>query len=175
MPNEHYMIIQGLAETEFHLLLAAIDIYRQPQSSELNEKLNAIFVSYKKVHQHYADLANENDEALKRGLFIQWYSFVEPNYLTGISELNENAQEQIIKLIENKIQNNSLDNELKWMLNYYANWDWVFDRFKNHVGLSNFIANRTDDLFPLSIDRIEMEKRGQMGNYWNSLTRFKKV
>jgi hypothetical protein len=169
------MNIEELAETEFHLLLATIDIYHQPLSAELDEKLNAIFASYQKVHQQYSDWANENDEALKRGLFIQWYALTEPNYLTGIGNLNENAQEQIIGIIEKKIQNNSLDDELKWMLNYYANWGWVFERFKKYDGLSHIIANRTENLFPHAIDRNEMKKRGQMGSYWNSLTRFKKM
>jgi hypothetical protein len=81
---------------------------------------------------------------LKRGLFIQWYACTEPNYLTGIEQLDEEAEKNIINIVEEKIQNNSLDSELKWMLNYYADWDYVFDRFKNREGLAELIANRTD-------------------------------
>ena len=111
-------------------------------------------------------------EALKRGLFIQWYSKTEPNYLTGINEIDFESEYKILKIIENKIEN--LDSELKWMLNYYGNWDFAFEKKKNLKKLERFIENITDEFFPKSINRIEMAKRGQMGEYWNSLNVFKK-
>lgn len=35
-----------------------------------------VFVAYKQVHSLYADLAKNDNEALKRGLFLQWYGLV---------------------------------------------------------------------------------------------------
>jgi hypothetical protein len=164
------MTIEKLAKTETELCSIVLDLYNKEQTSELSEKLKTVFASYRQVHKHYSDLARENDEALKRGLFIQWYAITEPNYLTGIEELDQEAEENIIDLIELKIQNKSLDTELTWMLNYYANWGFVFDKFKNRKGLEEIIKNRSDGLpLGLIIDIEEMKQRGQMGLYWNSL------
>ena len=164
------MTTEQLANTEFELYSSVHELHKMEQTEKLNEKLNSVFASYKQVHKHYSDLAKEQDEALKRGLFIQWYAITEPSYLTGIEELDEEAENNIIDLVEKKIQNNTLDTELKWMLNYYTMWDYVFERFKNRKGLRQLIANRTDGLpLGLVIDKIAMKKRGQMGTYWNSL------
>lgn len=166
------MTIEKLANTETELYLIVLDLYKIEQTDELNKKIKTVFASYRQVHKHYSDLAKENDEALKRGLFIQWYDCVEPNCITGIDELDEESEENIIDLVEEKIQSNSLDAELKWMVNYYATWDFVFDKFKNRKGLGELNSHSTDG-FPLGlvIDRKKMKQRGQMGTYWNSLTR----
>jgi len=167
------MTLEELAKTENELHSTVLELYNKEQTEELNEKLNTIFASYKKVHKYYSDLAKEEDEALKRGLFIQWYALTEPSYLTGIEELDKMAENNIIDLIEEKIQNNSLDTELKWMINYYAIWGYVFDRFNNRKGLTELIANKTDSLPPkLFSNKEEMNNRGQMGKYWNSLNHF---
>ena len=86
--------------------------------------------------------------------------------------MDDQAQIKIISTLESKIQSESIDNELNWMLNYYATWDFVFARFEKFEGLKNFIQNRTDKYFPSKIDRQSMNRRGQMGQYWNSLTTF---
>src|SRR6476469_8561694 len=108
------MTIEKLANAESELCSTVLDLYKKELTEELNEQLKLVFASYRQVHKHYSDLAKENDEALKRGLFIQWYAFTEPNYLTGIEELDKESEENIIDLIEEKIQSNSLDAELKW-------------------------------------------------------------
>lgn len=166
------MTTEQLANIETELHSTVLQLYKKEQTEELNEKLKTVFATYRQVHNNYSDLAKGNDEALKRGLFIQWYAITEPKYLTGIEALNEVAEENIIDLIEEKIQNKSLDTELKWMLNYYATWDYAFDRFKNRKGLADLIENRSDGLLEgLVIDKEAMSKRGQMGAYWNSLSR----
>ena len=168
------MTVEQLAETETELYSTVLDLNEKKQTEELNEKLKTVFASYRKVHKEYSELAEVDEEALKRGLFIQWYSSTEPNYLTGIDDLDQIAEENIIDIIENKIQDNSLDEELKWMLNYYASWSYVFDRYKNKKGLNELILNKTDG-FPstLQINFETMKKRGQMGTYWTSLNHFK--
>ncbi|MBP7260608.1 MAG: hypothetical protein KBB37_04910 [Bacteroidia bacterium] len=167
------MTLEQLAKSETELYSTILDLQKKEQTEALNEKQRTVFALYRQVHRHYSYLAKEQEEALKRGLFIQWYACTEPNYLTGIEQLDEEAEKNIINIVEEKIQNNTLDSELKWMLNYYADWDYVFDRFKNREGLAELIANRTDGLpIGLVIDKAEMNKRGQMGIYWNSLNHF---
>ena len=168
------MTIEQLANAEMELHSTVLDIYSAKQSEELNERLKTVFALYRQVHISYALLAKEQDEALKRGLFIQWYSMTEPSYISGIDQLDEEAEHNIIDALEEKIQNNTLDSELNWMLNYYANWDFVFERFNNRKGLVEFISHKTDRLPPgLEIDKADMKKRGQMGDYWNSLDHFR--
>ncbi|ESU21056.1 hypothetical protein FSS13T_27370 [Flavobacterium saliperosum S13] len=165
------MEIEELTKKESELYSIVLKIYNQKES---DEKLYDIFNSYRQIHKHYANLSEIDNEALKRGLFIQWYSKTEPNYLTGIGELDEKSEFHILKILEDKIQTESLDIELKWMLNYYAIWDYTFEKLESFPNLNQFIKNRTEKYFPKVIDKLEMCKRGQMGEYWNSLIIFDK-
>ena len=94
------MTLQELAYKEDDLYGKAIDLYHQPQNDETNKQLQESFLEYKKIHQAYAELSNSDLEALKRGLFIQWYALTEPGYLTGIGDLDENAENQIIQALK---------------------------------------------------------------------------
>ena len=117
------MTLQELANKEDQLYHATLDLYRQPQSGQTDLMLQKIFIEYQKVHQVYANLSVSNIEALKRGLFIQWYAWSEPNYLTGIADLDENAENKIIEGVNELIDAGNADDEFIWMLNYYYNWD----------------------------------------------------
>ena len=166
------MTLQELANKEDALYSKVIDLYRQPQSQTTNEALRDIFHEYRKIHQAYAELSLTDNEALKRGLFIQWYALSEPNYLTGIADLDENAENKIVQVLNDRIESGNADNELIWMLNYYANWDWIFERLASFKGFNSTIVNEQSNHLPEKIDRDEMAQRGQMGKYWNSLTKF---
>ncbi len=157
------MTIEELAKKEIELYYKVIEIYK----NNLKVGLDNIYNLYKDIHWHYSVLAKYDDEALKRGLFIQWYSLTEPGYATGIGLLDEIAEIKIIDIIESKIQKNDIDSELNWMLNYYANWDFVFEKFESFPALTEFISNRMDTTF--KFNKVEMSQRGQMGEYFNSL------
>jgi hypothetical protein len=167
------MTIEQLAKIEMELYSTVLDLLKKEQTVENNKNLEVVYASYKLVHRKYSDLAKEQVEALKRGLFIQWIVQTEPSFLTGIGDIEKEAEKNIIDLVNEKIQNNTLDNELTWMLNYYANWDFVFESYKDRLGLAEFVENSTDG-FPqeLVIDKTNMKQRGQMGIYWNSLDYF---
>jgi hypothetical protein len=123
---------------------------------------------YKIIHQKYAELSSDNIEALKRGLFISWFAVSEPSFLTGIDELDENAQEKIIKGINERIKNQTVDFELNWMLDYYKTWDYAFSKFAKYELFYAKIMSNKEIKMP-KIDKQKMENRGQMGIYWNSL------
>ncbi|MGV3656723.1 MAG: hypothetical protein ACO1NX_02170 [Chitinophagaceae bacterium] len=169
------MTLQEFADREETLYDKVIDLNRQPQSSQTDQTLREIFLEYKKVHQAYAEKSLIDNEALKRGLFIQWYALLEPNYLTGIADLDENAENKIVQALNDRIEAGNADNELTWMLNYYANWDWIFERLTSFKGFDSSIVNEQNNRLPDKIDREEMEHRGQMGKCWNSLTQFSKL
>jgi hypothetical protein len=166
------MTLQELANKEDELNNKVIDLYRQPQSDHTEDTLQDIFLEYRKIHEAYAELSLTNIEALKRGLFIQWYALAEPNYLTGIADLDENAENKVVQALNERIEASNADNELIWMINYYAHWDWIFERLASFNGFNNTIVNEQNNHLPDKIDRDEMAQRGQMGKYWNSLTNF---
>src|SRR5215212_8689524 len=93
------MTLQNLAFQEDLLHDKVIEINNQPTTENTKELLANIFLDYKNIHQLYADLASQDIEALKRGLFIQWCVASEPNYLTGIDNVNENAADKIFQVV----------------------------------------------------------------------------
>ncbi len=159
------MTLTDLTKKETELYSSAIDLYNGKGNSERKGMtLNEIYADYRKVHKEYANMSETDIECLKRGLFIQWYSMTEPNYLTGIAELDKNAELKIITELKKRIDQNKADNELKWMLNHYLNWDFVFARFKN---IAEF--NKDENVVDLTNIKLKMVNRGQMGIYWNSI------
>jgi len=159
------MTLTDLTNKETELYNLTINLYNGKGSS--NSKvitLDEIYTEYKNIHKEYAKMSDKDIESLKRGLFIQWYSITEPNYLTGISELDEKSELKIITELKNWIDKNKTDNELNWMLNYYLEWDFVFDRFKKIVKFEK--NENVDDLTNI---KLKMINRGQMGIYWNSI------
>ena len=159
------MTLTDLTKKENELYSLVIDLYNRKGNSERNGlTLNEIYADYRKVHKEYANMSETDIECLKRGLFIQWYSMTEPNYLTGIAELDKNAELKIISELKKRIDQNKADNELKWMLNHYLNWDFVFARFKN---IAEF--NKDENVVDLTNIKLKMVNRGQMGIYWNSI------
>ena len=129
---------------------------------------------YREIHHEYSRLAKSNLEALKRGLFLIWYSMSEPTWLTGIGELEKESEERIIKILDRRLKRGITDYELDWMLDYYSGWDYVFERFKEFNNFQNRLKSESKTELPDAIDREQMKQRGQMGTYWNSLTIFNK-
>lgn len=166
------MILEELAYKEDKLCSKIISLYNKPQTEDSDKELEEIFVEYKSIHKKYAALASHNIEALKRGLFIQWYALIEPSYLTGIANLDERAENKILQAVNDIIKTDRVDLELVWMLNYYSNWEWVFERLEFYKGFDPNIVNEQNNKLPDSIDKEKMSLRGQMGKYWNSLTAF---
>jgi len=167
------MKIKDLASQEIELLNQTLEL--DGTIEEKNDKVVylGIGAKYKTIHQEYSQLAKSELEALKRGLFIMWYALTEPSCYTGIVNLDTNAEYKVINALDLRFKNNKTDYELEWMIDYYANWHFVFERFTEFEHLQARLAITKKLELPLKINRIEMKKRGQMGYYWNSLTRFK--
>ncbi|MGN6617362.1 MAG: hypothetical protein ACTHJ5_09310 [Ilyomonas sp.] len=163
--------LQELANKEDDLYIKVKELAHHPQTDVSRKKLQEIFLEYKKIHQTYASLSLHNIEALKRGLFIQWYAIAEPSFLTGISDLDEEAETQILRRLD-QLKVNEIEEELSWMLNYYSNWKWIFEINKTFTGFNKNIVNDQNNKLPETIDREAMKKRGGMGRYWNSLKVF---
>ncbi|MCG2420577.1 hypothetical protein K8089_16260 [Aequorivita sp. F47161] len=160
------MTLIELANKEIDLYSNVMNIYEGKIISDNQElTLEEIQLEYKKVHNEYSKLSDKNIEALKRGLFIQWYALTEPHYLTGINELDEKTERKIIADLKTLIDRNEMDKELMWMLNYYMNWNFVFDRFKDIAEFKKIAKAKIGGK-----PKIKTDERGQMGIYWKSIT-----
>ncbi|WP_190811439.1 hypothetical protein [Flagellimonas sp. S3867] len=168
------MNIDELAIKEQHLYSSVIEL--EGTIEEKSDKVVYFGISkeYREIHQEYSRLAKSDLEALKRGLFLTWYSIAEPTWLTGITDLHEESEERIIKVLDRRLKRDITDYELDWMLDYYSGWDYVFERFTDFKNFQNRLKSKSKNELPNEIDRMKMEQRGQMGVYWNSLTRFNK-
>ena len=164
------MSIQQLANIEFDLYSHVISIGGSMESKEKTIANMGIFEEYKRVHKEYAILSENNLEAAKRGLFLQWYSLSEPSCYTGINDLDEKSKEKVIDVINKIIIENKNDTELDWMINYYAGWDYLFESYKIYTAFWCKIENADYKKIP-DFNKEDMAKRGQMGIYWNSLSR----
>jgi hypothetical protein len=139
---------------------------------EKNEQIKnmGIFDQYKEIHSEYAKLNKSDLEALKRGLFLIWYSRTEPSCYTGIADLDPDAEKAIIQTLNRRINKNVTDYELDWMLSYYSSFEFVFEQFRDYKSFYTKLTYKKVKM-PNSIDREEMTTRGQMGIYWNSLNK----
>ena len=129
---------------------------------------SGVYEEYKSIHLEYLDYADTDIEAMKSALFLQWYALVEPSSYTGINEIDKDAAERVMNLTLDIIRNNLADDELKWMLQHYLEWEYIFEDFEAYENLNNFFADKNHRL-PKSIDKELMIKRGQMGKYWCSI------
>ena len=162
------MTIEELTEKENKLYFKVCSLNGTIEEKENQIVKLGISAEYKVIHQNYSELSAENIEALKRGIFISWFAVSEPTFLTGINELDENAEENIVKEINERIKNKTVDSELNWMLNYYKSWEYVFAKFAKYELFNAKMISKEETELP-KIEKQEMESRGQMGVYWSSL------
>lgn len=168
--------------------LSALEIelyYSMPEDKvfdELNVELeaNGTFAKNRKIHEDYLELFNSTSaeeikyEALKRLIFLNWYSVIEPNYFTGISDLNVKVIFNSYSILNDYIKTEKLDEELNWMLKFYSSWDWAILNFsENRLSeLTKFVKSVDTSISSYPINQLSkgtMDNRGQMGLYWISM------
>ena len=121
----------------------------------------------------------ENLEALKRALFLQWYAAIEPSAFTGIPEtaplgtdegLRGEAESQVLGEVDRRVREGQLDNELHWMLPlYYSIQEWYFDTREGLGGAQLPICQRNRQDEWTRQDPSGLEGRGQMSEYLLSM------
>ncbi len=130
------------------------------------------YAKYRDIFSQYHFLLAHPDsgsEALKRVIFLLWYSCSEPSMFSGLHCLPA-AMDSVYPYIERALAAPHPDAELRWMLSwYYFIADYAFPRLDTAPLLASFLAaaRRTPDgqkppAYPV------FSKRGQMGRYWNS-------
>ncbi|MBB2144805.1 hypothetical protein GM921_04875 [Pedobacter sp. LMG 31464] len=146
--------------------------------NELNN--NGTFDEYRNLHKSYFELFNITSssiiklEALKRLIFLNWYSIIEPSCFTGIENLDNDIISNSFSILNDYLTENKLDKEFKWMLTFYASWDYAILNFSENkfVNLTNFVkaVDTSISSFPKNtLEKGSMDNRGQMGVYWISM------
>lgn len=167
------MTVDELDQKESELLLQINNIVGSTEEKVRQLEVKGIFDAYKQVHSYYADLAQEDYEALKRGLFLQWYALVEPSFLSGINDIDSQAEKRIIDTLNDQIGQNKVDSELYSMVSYYADWEFAFDRFGDCTNLNRLLQNKLDyNTIIQQLGQSNLTCRGQMGIYWQSVILF---
>lgn len=152
-------------EIELYSKVTSMEGTLEAKTQQIQEL--GIFEAYREIFNHYAKLNKIDSEALKRGLFLMWYSKLEPSCYTGIGELDKNSEEKIIKTLNRRLKREISSYELDWMISYYSNWDYLFEEFNEYDAFQNKLKDKVE--LPITIDSGKMEKRGQMGIYWCSI------
>ena len=147
----------------------------------LTEQLtqNGTFDKYREIHRNYYELyittADEATklETLKRLIFLNWYSIIEPNCFTGIINLDDKIVFNSFSILNEYIRMSKLDKEFIWMLSYYSCWEWaILPLSQNKLNeLTNFVKNVDTSILYVpkhQLLRGIMDNRGQMGFYWKS-------
>jgi hypothetical protein len=137
---------------------------RQIERSGLYGEYPAIVRAYEEL---FAD-AESSGEAIKRAVFLVWHGAMELPALTGIAPLPDGTVRAAIQALDARARRDATDDEQGWMLAWYhAQSPYLLElygatpRLVELAGAQSPIAWRR-----ARIDRVSMERRGQMGRYW---------
>ncbi|SMD01878.1 hypothetical protein [Pedobacter nyackensis] len=137
------------------------------------------FEKYREIHKSYLDLLFQTDneeaklEILKRLIFLNWYSLLEPSCFTGVEDLDGSIIFDSYSILNDYLANSKIDAEFKWMLSYYSCWDYTILAFsENKLGaLTKFVKEVDTSILHApkkQLPKGTMSNRGQMGIYWIS-------
>jgi hypothetical protein len=163
------------------------EIYRKiytgsGSAAELNRYLQqqGIFEQYRQIHAEYVALCcfkterYVRNEALKRAVFLGWYAEVEPASFTGLADLWEDKITEAYFALNRIIEKGWMNEELAWMLTYYASWDWVILQYtENKIhAVSRWVKAQNPHVATLpsgTQPKGSMDNRGLMGLYFKEL------
>ncbi len=131
-----------------------------------------VYQAWRRIFREYVTLAKTGDgAALKRAIFLYWYSFSEPQELSGIPALDKNLAQEVFGLANDMLQKGECDTELKWMLPfYYAVADFYLAGFgPDQFGNLRRASQENKDLYKTGCLESTFEHRGQLGHYWESI------
>ena len=138
---------------------------------------NEAEIDYKKIQLYYFDILIQSEhefiklEVLKRLTFLNWIFMLEPDFFTGIIELDESTVFNSYEILDIYIRKDKLDDELTWMLKYYSAWEYIiYNHSEGRLDALTTFAKSADTsesgLPRRKLPKGTMDNRGQMGIYW---------
>lgn len=149
-----------------------------------------IKAEYTQVFHQYAELLRATAdpavrlEVLKRTVFLRWYVFTEPDWLSGIGMPRPADAAAVFDALDEAIAHGQLDAEFDWMLAHYANWVWeeALQPFEEEGGprpnMTRFMHLKTAlsqnsgpdySATPAYVDPSTIFGRGQLSQYWGHM------
>ncbi len=131
------------------------------------------YEAWREIFREYVALSRDGDlEALKRALFLWWYQYSEPEWLSGLARLDLESAKELMHRVNDLASQGQLDEELKWMLPwYYSICDYFCGNFEGIDALkqASMPEGKNRQWWGLQCGRSSFENRGQMGEYWRSI------
>lgn len=174
--------LRELSDNELQLSVNSLFNYAHTDGPSVeNANSQAVFTDYMGIHKEYLNIyKTSNDaavktEALKRLIFLNWQYLSQANLLTGITGLDDDTMFEGYEILNGLVQTNKLDDEFKWMLEFYSKWDYAILEYSEDGldALTAFVKeNRWIPRQPPAKEWIEgkMDNRGQMGKYLTALS-----
>jgi len=115
----------------------------------------------------------EGAEAFRRATFLYWCASALPGCLTGVDELAESHQEELLADLERYCEAGALDAQLRWMLaHYHARSPAVFGRHPELRALQGVLRDTGGDEWRCAEPEArQFRHRGLMGHYWTHVLR----
>jgi hypothetical protein len=162
--------LQELAAEE-ERLYSSLPAHSRSSDSDVE---SLIYRSYTTIVDGYLELARQGDsEALKRAVFLWWYSVAEPMHLTGIPEFTPRQNDATARLLRDAVGAGT-DAEFERMLAwYYCITDWQFEQLVPDL-IATFdrmstAARGPDGVITLELVNVD-QPRGQLTIYFRSMT-----
>jgi len=124
---------------------------------------------WSQIIDEYAELLRDpvcGIEALRRAVFLVWYSYNEPWQLTGIRNVNPSSELEVLLRLEDELRSSEPDLELRSMLNAYGP-SLPFDLHPELKATATFLKSTTGTCYA-HVPLPTLETRGEMGAYWLS-------
>jgi hypothetical protein len=113
-------------------------------------------------------------EALKRAIFLLWYAWAEPGFLTGmIADLDPEVIHRVLDRLDAMVRTEAVDDELRRMLAWYGQVEALpFEQHPEHAQTLGFLRLVMQEARHLpERSAADWARAGSMGRYWASVTR----
>ena len=136
---------------------------------------SGLYAEYPAILSGYLALLDDEEsalEALKRAVFLVWYSAMELPVTSGISELPESGVRATLDAIEAACREGRIDEEMRWMLAWYHG---VGDSALLRVPGLRAVEATVAGVDPYAWRKASrspdvMQDRGLLGRYWLTLS-----
>ncbi len=164
------MSIEELSKKEDKLLSQMLNKGHFDENDQFLSE-SEYYKEWQKIFNEYSELAiSGNLEAMKRAVFLLWYQTCEPAPLSGLINLDTKYISLVLEYLNSLIKNGKVDHELSWMLPYYYMVaEWYLPDSGDYSNIKEF-SSINQDYWESQKDKSEFNNRGQLGDYWRSIS-----
>lgn len=163
------MNIDEISTREFEAISIMHSVEGTLDEIDVQLRQRGVYEAYAKIFKDYANISYRSIEAVKRSLFLMWSAMVEPPMYSGINVLSETDVRKMFDALDKLLSQEIDDYELRWMISYYADWEFVFNSCTEYPNIMEALNLKNKAKIPERIYAKEMENRGTMGRYFLTL------